>query len=111
MATCEELFLILHALSKVAIPASVAAKPSVLLDTLIDAGHAMMKLRSRLAASPSQVDDGAILTVLYLAMFEGSVGNEVGFEVHLRQVKSMIAARGGIDSLCLDSHGRMFVSE
>ncbi|KIW98463.1 uncharacterized protein Z519_00124 [Cladophialophora bantiana CBS 173.52] len=59
----------------------------------------MSKQRARLAKPNARADDEAILTILYLAVFERGLGNDVAFKAHRAQVDQMAASRGGVSQL------------
>ena len=66
----------------------------------------MAKLRRRLSRDAAEADDGSILTMLHLAGFEKSMGNQQSFVAHMSQVEKMISLRGGVDQLHADSTTR-----
>ncbi|OQV05247.1 hypothetical protein CLAIMM_10019 [Cladophialophora immunda] len=106
MAKYEDFFHVLLGLTKVAHTAIACPGSPLPQDAFIHAGHAMSKLRARLAKPNARADDGAILTILYLAMFERGLGNEAAFKAHRAQVDQMVASRGGVSRLGVDSSAR-----
>lgn len=106
MAKYNDFFHILLGLIKVAYTA--LAKPGLPLpqEVFVHAGQAMSRLRSRLAKPNARADDGAILTVLFLAMFERGLGNNAAFKAHRRQVDKIVASRGGDERLGVNSPAR-----
>ncbi|KAJ9603245.1 hypothetical protein H2200_012023 [Cladophialophora chaetospira] len=106
MAKYEDFFHILLGLTKVAHTA--IAKPGSPLPqaAFVHAGRAMSKLRGRLAKPNAKADDGAILTILFLAMFERGLGNSSAWEAHRDQVDKMVASCGGVEQLGVNSSAR-----
>ncbi|EXJ72614.1 uncharacterized protein A1O5_03760 [Cladophialophora psammophila CBS 110553] len=107
MAKYEDYFHVMLALASLAHYA-VVASPGTPLPGLafLHIGRAMSKLRHRLASPDARPDDGVILTILQLAMFERGLGNDVASKAHKVQVNQMVASRGGIDHLGLKSSVR-----
>ena len=103
MARYEDLFQIMLGVMKLSHTVMLNPGAPVPKDVFFHAGLAMAKLRSRLAKSDAGVDDGAILTMIHLAMFERGLGQEIAFQSHIDQVNKIIASRGGIESLGVDS--------
>ena len=103
MAIYEDFFHVLLGLTKVARNAIACPGAPLPQDALIHAGRGMSILRERLALPNARADDGAILTILYLAMFERGLGNEEAFRTHRIQVDQMVTSRGGVDQLDVDS--------
>ncbi|OAP56700.1 hypothetical protein AYL99_08812 [Fonsecaea erecta] len=106
MAKYEDFFHVLLGLTKVAHTAIACPGSPLPQDAFIHAGQAMSKLRARLAKPDARVDDGAILTILYLAMFERGLGNESAYKAHRAQVDQMVASRGGVCRLGVGSSAR-----
>jgi hypothetical protein len=107
MAKYEDYFHVMLALATLAHYAVAAPQgtppPEI---AFIHMGQAMSKLRQRLTSPDAQPDDGAILTILQLAMFERGLGNDVASHAHRTQVSQMVAARGGVDKLGFTSSVR-----
>ncbi|KIW75478.1 hypothetical protein Z517_10219 [Fonsecaea pedrosoi CBS 271.37] len=106
MAKYEDFFHVILGLTKVAHTAIACPGSLLPQDAFVHAGQAMSKLRARLAKPNARADDGAILTILYLAMFERGLGNDAAFKAHRAQVDQMVASRGGVDCLGVDSSAR-----
>ncbi|KIX94218.1 uncharacterized protein Z520_09928 [Fonsecaea multimorphosa CBS 102226] len=106
MAKYEDFFHVLLGLTKVAHTAIACPGSPLPQDAFIHAGRAMSKLRARLARPNARADDGAILTILYLAMFERGLGNNAAYKAHRAQVDQMVASRGGVSRLGVGTSAR-----
>jgi hypothetical protein len=75
-------------------------------DILITAAQyqqqAMRTLRKRLSEPGATADDGAILTIILLALYDES-SNESSHRIHSQQVETMVSHRDGIEGLQADN--------
>ncbi|KIW12719.1 hypothetical protein PV08_09997 [Exophiala spinifera] len=58
-------------------------------------GQAIRKLRLHLQQPNAVADDCAILTILFLGIFDKGVGDDYAATIHWRQLGQMVTARGG----------------
>ena len=66
----------------------------------------MSRLQRRLAKPNAKADDGAILTILFLAMLEQGLRNVAALKAHRYQVEKMVASRGGVKRLGVNSSAK-----
>lgn len=61
--------------------------------------NAIKQLKNRPSAPGATADDGAILTIVFLALFAEGSGDRQAYHLHLGQVRAMVTGWGGLSHL------------
>jgi hypothetical protein len=72
--------------------------------------RALSLLRNKLVQPHAEIDDGVILTIIYLALHESATGDLAASAVHRQRLMQLCSQRGGLDSWRNDSGTRACVS-
>jgi hypothetical protein len=72
--------------------------------------RAIALLRNRLAQPYAEVDDGVLLTIIYLSHHEAVMGDLAASAVHRQRLLQLLEQRGGLETWKSDSGTREVVS-